>query len=69
MKASMRFYLSRYLYKKPTSDDFLSIDRIEDMFLGFNTMLAYLTEDLVFKNKLNEAKGIADRHKIYHLLR
>lgn len=69
MKASMRFYLSRFLYKKPNSDEFLSLDRIEDMFLGFAGMLTYLVEDLVFKEKINEAKGIAERHKLYHRLR
>lgn len=69
MKASMRFYLARYLYKKPNSDEFLSIDRIEDMFLGLSPMLAYLVEDLAYKNKLNDAKGIAERHKLYHLIR
>jgi hypothetical protein len=54
----MRFYLSRYLYKKPGNEDYMSLDRIEDLFHGFKPMLAYLVEDLVWKGKLNEAKGL-----------
>ena len=50
------------MYKKETSEDFLSIDRIEDMLLGFKKMLGYLVEDLVNKGKLNEAKGVLLRH-------
>ena len=40
MKQSMRYYLSRFLYKKPTSEDFISLDRIEDLFNGFKNMLS-----------------------------
>ncbi len=54
----MRYYLSRFLYKKPTSEDYLSLDRIEDLLFGFKPMLCYLVEDLVYKGKLNEAKGV-----------
>lgn len=42
----------------------MSLNRIEDLFLGYNSMLAYLVEDLVFKGKLNEARGIYDRHNL-----
>ena len=62
MKSSMRFYLSRYLYNKPGMDDYMSLDKIEDMFSGFKPMLGYLVEDLVFKGKENEAKGVMIRH-------
>ncbi len=58
LKQSMRYYLSRFLYKKPTSEDYLSLDRIEDLLFGFKPMLCYLVEDLVYKGKLNEAKGV-----------
>ena len=51
----MRFYLSRFLHKKPGQEDYLSLDRIEDLFNGFKTMLSYLVEELVFKGKMNEA--------------
>lgn len=60
----MRYFLSRFLYKKPTSEDYLSLDRIEDLFSGFKHMLSSLVEDLVFKNKLNEAKGVCLRHDL-----
>jgi hypothetical protein len=60
----MRFYLSRYLYKGPKSEDYLSLGRIEDLFIGFKPMLIYLVEDLVFKGKLNEAKGICLRNNL-----
>jgi hypothetical protein len=35
LKASVRYYLGRYL-KKPGDEDYLSLDRIEDLFLGYN---------------------------------
>jgi hypothetical protein len=69
MKNSMRYYLGRFLYKKPGQDDYLSLDRIEDMFLGFKPMLAYLVEDLVFKGKMNEAKGVTIRGNLHDTLR
>lgn len=42
----------------------MSIDKIEDMFFGFRRMLGYIVEDLVFKGKMNEAKGIYERNKL-----
>lgn len=57
-------YLNRFLYKKPGNEEYISLDRIEDLFVGFRGMLAWLVEDLVFKGKLNEAKGIVLRHNI-----
>ena len=69
MKSSMRYYLGRFLYKKPGQDDYMSLDRIEDMFHGFKPMLAYLVEDLVFKGKLNEAKGVVMRNDLDDVLR
>lgn len=47
----------------------MSLDRIEDMFSGFKPMLAYLVEDLVFKGKLNEAKGVVIRNDLESTLR
>jgi hypothetical protein len=69
MKSSMRYYLGRFLYKKPGQDDYMSLDRIEDMFSGFKPMLAYLVEDLVFKGKMNEAKGVVIRNELDSTLR
>lgn len=65
----MRYYLGRYLYKKPGMDDYLSLDRIEDLFSGFKPMLAYLVEDLVFKGKLNDAMGVCTRHDLLSVIR
>jgi len=39
------------------------------MFLGFKPMLAYLVEDLVFKGKMNEAKGVVERNNLYDTIR
>lgn len=69
MKSSMRYYLSRFLYKKPGQEDYMSLDRIEDMLSGFRPMLAYLVEDLVFKGKFNEAKGVVIRNNLDDVLR
>jgi hypothetical protein len=49
MKASMRYYLGRYLYKKPADEDYLSLDKVEDLFTGLKPMLCYMVEDLVYK--------------------
>lgn len=68
-KSSMRFYLSRYLHKKKSDDDYMSIDRIEDLFLGFSGMMSYLVEDLVHKGKVQDAYGICKRHNLFDLIR
>lgn len=63
-KQGVRYILSKFLYKKPTSEDYLSLDRIEDLFSGYKHMLQYLVEDLVNKEKLNEAKGVCERNNL-----
>jgi 3'-5' exonuclease len=68
-KQTMRYYLGRFLYKKPKTDDYLSLDRIEDLFFGFKSMLSYLVEDLVHKGKMNEAKGVCLRHNLMDIIR
>ena len=57
------------IYKKPGQEDYMSLDRIEDMLSGFRPMLAYLVEDLVFKGKINEAKGVVIRNNLDEVLR
>lgn len=69
LKASMRYYLGRFLYKKPGQDDYLSLDRIEDLLHGFKPMLSYLVEDLLWKGKRNEAKGVCIRHDLHEIIR
>lgn len=66
----MRYYLGRYLYKKKgADDDYLPLDRIEDLFFGFKTMLSYLVEDLLHKGKANDAKGVCMRHDLFDTIR
>ena len=69
MKNSMRYFLGRNLYKKSNQQDFLTLDRIEDLLSGFKQMLSYLAEDLAHKNKLHEAKGIYLRNQLDGYLR
>jgi len=64
MKNSMRFFLGRYLYKKKSHADFMTLDRVEDLLSGFKQMLSYLVEDLIHKGKPMEAKGICLRNNI-----
>lgn len=64
MKNSMRYFLGRNLYKKSNQQDFLTLDRIEDLLVGIKQMLGYLVEDLLHKGKLIEAKGIMTRNKV-----
>jgi hypothetical protein len=68
-KANMRFYLQKFLYKKPGQEDNYSLDRIEDLFWGFKHMMSFLVEDLVQKGKLNEGKGVCLRHNLFHIVR
>lgn len=65
----MRLYLDRFLYKDPANEEYISLDRIEDLFNGFRGMLKFLTEDLVLSGKLNEAKGVAIRNNIMKILK
>jgi hypothetical protein len=64
MKNSMRYFLGRNLYKNQNQQDFLTLDRIEDLLSGFKQMLSYLAEDLAHKSKLQEAKGIFMRNQL-----
>lgn len=69
MKSSMRFFLGRNLYKNQNQQDFLTLDRIEDLLSGFKQMLSYLAEDLAHKNKIQEAKGIYLRNQLEGFVR
>jgi hypothetical protein len=64
MKVAMRFYLGRYFYKNSSHEDYMDLHRVEDLLLGYLPMLGYLVEDLVAKNKMNEAKGLMVRHNL-----
>jgi len=64
MKNSMRHFLSRNLYKNSNHQDFLTLDRIEDLLVGIKQMLGYLVEDLHHKGKKNEAVGIMTRNHV-----
>lgn len=61
-KATMRYYLGCFLYKKPGHPDHMPLDRVEDLMWGFPQMLAYLIDDLAHKGKKYEAKAICVRH-------
>jgi hypothetical protein len=69
MKQSMRYFLGRNLYKKSNQQDFLTLDRIEDLLSGIKQMMGYFVEDLAHKNKVNEAKGICMRNKVEGFIR
>jgi hypothetical protein len=59
----MRNNLSRF-YKED-----VSLDRIEDLLYGIKPMLSQIVEDLVFKGKLNQAKGLCIRHNLFGALK
>ena len=69
LKSSMRYYLGSYLYNKPKDDEYMSLDRIEDLMLGLKPMLSYLAEDLAHKGKKNEALGLCLRHDLLEMVR
>jgi predicted transcriptional regulator len=64
MKKSIRFYLSRNQTKKSKEQDFMTLDRVEDLLSGFKQMLSYLVEDLVQTERENEAYGIMTRNEL-----
>lgn len=57
------------MYKKPSHEDHMSLDKIEDLFWGYTPMLSYLAEDLAHKGKKNEALGICIRHNLIEVIR
>jgi hypothetical protein len=69
LKSSMRYYLGCYLHKKPTHPDHMPLEKIEDLMSGFTQMLGYLVDDLVFRGKKNEARGICERHQLFDVVR
>lgn len=68
-KQSMRYYLSRYLHKKPGHEEYMSLSRIEDLFYGVKPIMTYLVDDLVFKGKKNEAMGLIIRNGLFDTIR
>ena len=40
----------------------MTLDRVEDLLVGFKQMIGYLVEDLMHKGKPIEAKGIMLRN-------
>ena len=69
MKKSIRYFLGRNLYKDKHQQEFLTLDRVEDLITGFKQMMSYLVEDLQHQNKSMEAKGMMIRHQIETYLR
>ncbi len=61
MKKTMRYFIGKHLTCKPGSDEWMPLDRIEELLMVSKPMLGYLVEDLTHKGKVNEAKGIVMR--------
>lgn len=70
-KKTIRYYVYNYI-NGPSSRDFMPLWKIEDLFKGYNQMIAYICEDLSFKKDFKHqkfAKALALRNGIYDLLR
>ena len=52
------------LYKQQHKQDFMTLDRVEDLLSGHKQMLAFLVEELLQRDKLMEAKGIYLRNRL-----
>lgn len=52
------------LYKQQHKQDFMTLDRVEDLLSGHKQMLAYLVEELLQRDKVMEAKGIYLRNRL-----
>lgn len=50
--------------RTPFQEDYLSIDKIEDMYSGMKDILGYIVKDLINNSKCNEAKGVFLRNKL-----
>jgi hypothetical protein len=69
MKNSMRHFLGRNLYKKSNQQDYITLDRIEDLLSGIKQMMGYFVEDLAHKGRIQEAKGILMRNQVEGYIR
>ena len=68
-KMMYTFRQLKFLKQEPGSSFDYYFDRIEDLFSGNKKMLLCLVEDLVFKGKINEAKGVVKRNTLEKLIR
>lgn len=70
MKKSMKYYISRHFQVKPGQEDYMTLDRIEELLMASKPMLGYMVDDLVNKdNNLNRAKGICLRHGLENFIK
>ena len=69
MKIAMRFYLNRFLCRKSYEEEYMTLSRVEDIFIGYLPMLGYLVEDLVANKLMKEAKQIMIRHDVREFVR
>jgi hypothetical protein len=70
-KKTIRYYLFNYV-NGPTGQDYYPLWKIEDLFRGYNSMLAYIWEDLSFKKEARfhkNAKALAIRNSVYTEMR
>lgn len=51
MKKSVRYHCHNYLNKNKKDKDYMSLEKVEDLMLGFKQMLAFLVEELVYNKK------------------
>jgi len=70
-KKTIRYYVYNYL-KGPKGHDYMPLWKVEDLFSGYNSLMAYICEDLAFKKEKRyhvEGKALALRNGIFDQLR
>jgi hypothetical protein len=70
-KKTIRYYCYNHI-KGPSSSDYMALWKIEDLFKGYDQMLAYICEELAYKKELKHqknGKALALRNGVYDLIR
>jgi len=62
-RKGIRYFIYRYLRKRE-HNQYMPIDRVEDLCSGSKQMLCVLVEELTYKGKTGEAKNIMVRNKL-----
>lgn len=64
----MRYYVKKYTKLKPGEEEYMSIDKIEDIFSGMNDILGFMIDELIESKFYIEAKGILMRNNLQNFV-
>jgi hypothetical protein len=64
MKNSSNYFISR-TFRNPQHEDYLPLTKVEDLFTDKPQMLIELIKAYLKKKRLNQAKGVWQRHSLF----